>query len=301
MVAPKKDNIKPLANIQNFPIVGVGASAGGLDAFKRLLMAIPENSGMAYVLVQHLDPSHPSFLADILQRVTKIPVKEITDDIHLTPNTIYIIPADKILTTADGVLQLSSRVKNTFKFTIDIFFTSIAKVYKEFAVGIVLSGTGRDGTLGLKAIKELGGITFAQDPKTSEFTNMPQNAIDEGVVDFILPPEKIPEQLIQIKGAYTTSNLFRGSVRAKKSEEEIFNQIILVLENRTGVDFSFYKQPTFHRRIARRIAIVNKNNLSEYLKFLIANPAEQDALFQDVLIPVTSFFRDEKTFQNLSG
>ncbi len=300
MAAQKKDTIEPLAKIQNFPVVGIGASAGGLDAFKRLLKAIPENSGMAYVLVQHLDPSHPSFLADILRRVTKIPVKEITNDIHLAPDTIYIIPSNKILTSVNGVLQLSSRENRTFHYTIDIFLTSIANALKGFAVGIVLSGTGSDGTLGLKAIKEHGGITFAQDSESSEYKNMPQNAIDAGVVDFVLAPEKIPGQLLQINRAYNTGNLFQDNELVKKSEEEIFKQIILLLQLRTGVDFSLYKQPTFHRRIARRVAVINKNNLSEYLEFLSTNHAEQDALFQDVLIPVTSFFRDEKTFRNLS-
>jgi len=300
MGAPKKNKIEPLVKIQNFPVVGIGASAGGLDAFKQLLMAIPENSGMAYVLVQHLDPSHPSFLADILRRVTKIPVKEITNDIHLAPDTIYIIPSNKILTSVNGVLQLSSRENKTLNYTIDIFFTSIANVLKEFAVGIVLSGTGSDGTLGLKAIKEHGGITFAQDPETSEYNNMPQNAIDAGIVDFVLAPEKIPEQLLQINRAYNTGYLFQDNELVKKSEEEIFKQIILLLQLQTGVDFSLYKQPIFHRRIARRVAVVNKNNLSEYFEFLSTNHAEQGALYQDVLIPVTSFFRDEKTFRNLS-
>ena len=300
MPAPKKTKNQPPATVQNFPIVGIGASAGGLDAFKRLLTAIPEDSGMAYVLVQHLDPTHESFLPEILQRVTKIPVYEITEDIHLAPNHIYIIPSNKILTSTDGVLQLSPRDKKTLNFTIDIFFTSIADVHKECAVGIVLSGTGSDGTLGLKAIKENGGISIAQDIDTATYDSMPLSAIAAGVVDFILSPEEIPAQLLQINNTYKSGHAFKNDEeQLPKDGDVIFKQIILLLRQRSGVDFSFYKQPTIHRRIARRIAIGKNKNLADYLKFLRTDKAEQDALFQDVLIPVTSFFRDPQTFDAL--
>ena len=300
MAAPKKNKTQPPASVQNFPVVGIGASAGGLEAFKRLLTAIPEDSGMAYVLVQHLDPTHESFLPEILQRVTKIPVHEIIDDIHLAPDHIYIIPSNKILTSTDGVLQLSPRDTKKLNLSIDIFFTSLADVHKEFAVGVVLSGTGSDGTLGLKAIKEHGGISIVQDTQSAGYNSMPLSAVNAGVVDFILAPEKIPAQLLQINSAYKTSHVYKEKEEVPKDDEAIFKQIILLLHHRSGVDFSYYKQPTFHRRVARRIAIVNKNNLSEYLQFLLTNETEQDALFQDVLIPVTSFFRDPKTFQTLT-
>ena len=302
MDAHKKDKTKsqPPATVQNFPIVGIGASAGGLDAFKRLLAAIPESSGMAYVLVQHLDPTHESILPEILQRVTKIPVYEITDDIHLAPDRIYIIPSNKILTSTDGVLQLTPRVKKIINLSIDIFFTSLADVHKEFAVGVVLSGTGSDGTQGLKAIKEHGGISIAQDSESAAYDSMPQSAVNAGIVDFILAPEKIPEQLLQINSAYKTSHFFKEEEELPKDDEGIFKQILSLLRQRSGVDFTYYKQPTFYRRIARRIAIAKKKNLADYLKFLRTDKAEQDALFQDVLIPVTSFFRDPKTFQTLT-
>ena len=299
-VAKKTNKTQPPAAVQNFPIVGIGASAGGLDAFKRLLAAIPENSGMAYVLVQHLDPTHESILPEILQRATKIPVHEITDDIHLAPDHIYIIPSNKILTSTDGVLQLTPREKKILNFSIDIFFTSIADVHKEFAVGIVLSGTGSDGTLGLKAIKDQGGISFAQDSESATYNSMPQSAVNAGVVDFILAPEKIPAQLLQIYRTYKTSHFYKDEDDLPKDDEGIFKQILLLLRQRSGVDFTYYKQPTFHRRIARRIAIVKKKNLADYLKFLRSDKAEQDALFQDVLIPVTSFFRDQKTYKALT-
>jgi two-component system CheB/CheR fusion protein len=300
MAAANKNKTQPPKTVQNFPIVGIGASAGGLDAFKRLLTAIPENSGMAYVLVQHLDPNHESILPEILQRVTKIPVHEITDDIHLAPDHIYIIPSNKMLTSTDGVLQLSPREKK-INLSIDIFFTSLADVHKEFAVGVVLSGTGSDGTIGLKAIKENGGICIAQDSESAAYDSMPQSAINAGLVDFILAPENIPAQLLQINSSYQTNHFFKAEEQLPKSDEDIFKQILLLLRQRTGIDFTYYKQPTFHRRIARRIAIVKKKNLADYLKFLRTDKGEQDALFHDVLIPVTSFFRDPNTFQALTN
>ncbi|MEP7266388.1 MAG: chemotaxis protein CheB [Saprospiraceae bacterium] len=302
MATSRKNKTKsqPPATVQNFPIVGIGASAGGLDAFKRLLTEIPESSGMAYVLVQHLDPSHESILPEILQRVTKIPVHEITEDIHLAPDHIYIIPSNKILTSTDGVLQLSPRDKKTINLSIDSFFTSLAEVHKEFAVGIILSGTGSDGTLGLKAIKEHGGISIAQDTESAAYNSMPQSAVNAGVVDFILAPEKIPAKLLQINSAFETSHVFKDEEQLPKDHEDIFKQILLLLRQRSGVDFTYYKQPTFHRRIARRMAIVKKKYTADYLKFLRTDKAEQDALFQDLLIPVTSFFRDPKTFKTLS-
>jgi two-component system CheB/CheR fusion protein len=301
MATSKKNQSKPEppATVQDFPIVGIGASAGGLDAFKRLLTAIPENSGMAYVLVQHLNPSHESILPEILQRVTTIPVLEITDDIHLAPDHIYVIPSSKMLFSTDGVLRLIERENKVLNLSIDIFFTSLAEVHKEFAVGVVLSGTGSDGTLGLKAIKEHGGISMVQDSESAAYDSMPQSALNAGVVDFVLAPEKIPQQLLEIKGTYKTNHFFKEPDEMPKDDEGVFKQILLLLRQRSGVDFSYYKQPTFHRRIARRIAIVKKKNLADYLKFLRTNKAEQDALFQDVLIPVTSFFRDPKTFLTL--
>ncbi len=179
-----------------FPVVGIGASAGGLDAFKKLLKAIPEDSGMAYVLVQHLDPTHESMLPELLQKVTKIPVLEIADDIKVLPNHIYVIPSNKMMVATDGVLQLSPRPpksKTERNLPIDLFFASLAEVHQDHAIGVVLSGTASDGTLGLKAIKDHGGITFAQDEASAAYEGMPHNAAQAGVVDFILPPEKIPK------------------------------------------------------------------------------------------------------------
>ncbi|MFZ1370510.1 MAG: chemotaxis protein CheB, partial [Ferruginibacter sp.] len=174
-----------------FPVVGIGASAGGLDAFKKLLKAIPENSGMAYVLVQHLDPRHESMLPELLQKVTNIPVMEIADDVKVQPDHIYIIPSNKMMIANDGKLELTPRPaknKNERNLPIDLFFTSLAEVHQSHAIGVVLSGTASDGTLGLKAIKDHGGITFAQDEASAAYEGMPHSAAQAGVVDFILSP-----------------------------------------------------------------------------------------------------------------
>ncbi|MCF0057109.1 chemotaxis protein CheB [Dyadobacter sp. CY356] len=296
MASPQKNKIQPKATIQNFPIVGIGASAGGLDAFKQFLKAIPENSGMAYVLIQHLDPSHESILPEILGKVTNIPVNEITDDIHLAPDHIYVIPANKIVTSYDGVLKLEPREKIKNK-AIDVFFTSLAIVHKELAVGIVLSGTGSDGSLGLEAVKEHGGMTFAQDSKSAAHNEMPESAVHAGVVDFVMPPGEMPGKLLQIA-------IERNEETAIDDEtgldEAVYRQLLALLQQQTNVDFTYYKQTTIRRRIARRMASAKTVDIAEYLNVLRGNKAEQQALFQDLLIPVTSFFRDPLTFDALS-
>jgi two-component system CheB/CheR fusion protein len=283
---------------QDFPIVGIGASAGGLDAFKRFLQAVPVDSGMAYVLVQHLDPTHESILPELLSRVTSIPVLEIENHIHLAPNTVYVIPENKILTSEDGILTLTERNKKKTSTAIDVFLTTLAEVHESFAIGIVLSGTGSDGTLGLKAIKAHGGITFAQDQLSAKFGEMPQSAIHAEVVDFVLTPEQMPDKLVEIFSALKKYKNLEEALA--KEEEDIFNQIIITLCQRSGVDFTYYKQTTVRRRIARRMVICEKADLAAYLKYLQKNQTEQDALFNDMLIPVTSFFRDAKIFQTIS-
>ncbi len=291
---------KDLIKSQNqFPVVGIGASAGGLDAFKKLLKAIPEDSGMAYVLVQHLDPNHESLLVGLLQKVTAIPVLEIADDIKVQPNHIYILPSNKMMIANDGVLELSPRpAKNKMErnLPIDLFFTSLAEVHQSHAIGVVLSGTANDGTMGLKAIKDNGGITFAQDEASAQYEGMPQSAAEAGVVDFILPPDKIPQKLLEV------INIIKGKdvEDVPQQDEDVFKQILSLLRIRKGTDFTYYKQATIRRRILRRMAINKTEELSVYLKYLRAQKNEQDLLYQDLLIPVTDFFRDPKIFNSLS-
>ncbi len=293
-MALKKSKSAPPASVQDFPIVGIAASAGGLDAFKRFLKAVPVNSGMAYVFIQHLDPSHESILPDLLAKVTKIPVNEITDDIHLAPNHIYVIPENKVLTSVDGMLKLSPREKISPYLPIDIFFTSLAEAHLGLAVGIVLSGNGSDGTLGLKSIREHAGITFAQDEKSAAHKEMPRNAVNGDVVDFVLSPEKIPGKLMELMHVYYGEG---GGKRESADDEGVYKHIISLLRQTSGVDFNNYKQTTVRRRIMRRMAMSKKEKLSDYLKFLQKEKEEQALLFQDMLIPVTAFFRDPLIFK----
>ncbi len=284
-----------------FPVIGVGASAGGLDAFKKFVEAIPESSGMAYILVQHMNAEHESALSAILSKSTKLPVNDITDNVHVQANNIYVIPPGKLLIVQDGALKLSNRNKQNKNIKpIDLFFTSLGVVHQNFAVGVVLSGSATDGTLGLKVIKAYGGLTFAQDEASAAFESMPNSAIKAGVVDFVLPPEKIPAKLVEINQPFhaveTTEEVTEDVV---KEEEDIFRQIITLLRLRKAVDFTYYKQTTIKRRIVRRMALNKITAPVQYLNFLRENKNEQDALYDDMLISVTNFFRDEKYFEIL--
>ncbi|UAY53092.1 CheR family methyltransferase [Ferruginibacter albus] len=295
---PNKDKIKqPSSNL--FPVVGVGASAGGLDAFKRLLKAIPSDSGMAFILVQHLEPTHESLLTSLLQKVTNIPVQEITDNVQVEPNHIYIIPSNRLLTATDGILQLSPRPPRSEKnMPIDVFFKSLAEVHESHAIGIILSGTASDGTLGLKAIKDHGGITFAQDQESAAYDAMPQSAIDADVVDFILAPEDIALQLSKLNQTFNNDGA-GDEKELQLTKEDTFRQILSLLRVRKGTDFTYYKQTTIHRRIIRRMGLNKIESVLEYHLFLKKNKQEQDILYLDLLIPVTDFFRDKKTFDTL--
>lgn len=285
-----------------FPVVGVGASAGGLTAFKQFIQSIPEDSGMAYVLVQHLAPDHESVLPELLQKITKIPVLEILNDIKVEPNTIYIIPSNKMLLSNDGKLELSPRPDKSEKLQnlpIDLFFTSLAWVHQSHSIGVVLTGTGSDGTEGLKAIKEHGGITFAHDLESAEYNGMPKSAADAGVVDFALPPDKIPAKILETIKKIKAKDTEDDDKEYGGQDEKVFKQILSLLRTRKGTDFTHYKQTTIRRRILRRMALNNKEEPSDYLEQLKSNSSEQDVLYQDFLIPVTTFFRDPQVFDNL--
>jgi two-component system, chemotaxis family, CheB/CheR fusion protein len=241
-----------------FPVVGIGASAGGLEAFKRFLKAIPENSGLAYVLVQHLDPTHKSILPSLLQKVTNIPVLEITDDIKVEPDHIYIIPSNKTLVANDGVLELSERPEkggSVRHMPIDRFFTSLAQVHGSHAIGVVLSGNGSDGTLGLKAIKAGGGICFAQDGMSAANEGMPGNAVTADVVDHVMPPEDMPGKLIELKQPLDRKDNKKNELQERK--DGTYESILSLLLARKGNDFTHYKDSTIRRRIARRMVLHN--------------------------------------------
>lgn len=278
-----------------FPIVGIGASAGGLNAFTQLLKALPIDTGMAFVLVQHLDPKHVSLLPDLIKRTTAMPVIEISDNLRVEPNHIYVVPPTHSLALLHGVLQLLPRPDGRGKFLpIDDFFTSLAQDRLNHAIGIILSGTASDGTLGIQAIKSAGGITFAQTEDSAEYDGMPHSAIAGGHVDFILVPNEIAHKLVQIAHhPYLIQPLINLAKDVPKEETDL-NKIFVLLRTRTGIDFTYYKHTTTLRRIKRRMMLHQLNHMKDYVKFLQHHPKELDILFQDVLINVTSFFGIQK-------
>jgi two-component system CheB/CheR fusion protein len=298
---PKRSVEKPKIRSKNlFPVVGIGASAGGLDAFKRFIKAISPNSGMAYILVQHLHPEHESALPEILQKETKIPVEEITDKVHVKPDHIYTIPSNKLLVANDSMLKLSPRpAKDDPIKPIDLFFSSLAEVHQSHAIGVVLSGTGTDGTAGLKDIKDQGGLTFAQDPISAAYDGMPRSAIDAETVDFILAPESIPHRLKELKESFRIFASVENDSDPVTTAEDGFRKILVLLRVRKGTDFRLYKQTTIRRRIIRRMVMLKLEKIIDYVDYLKKNKSEQDLLFQDMLIPVTSFFRDPNIFDTL--
>ncbi|MDO9119278.1 MAG: CheR family methyltransferase [Nitrospira sp.] len=324
-------------------IVGIGASAGGLEAFTQLLTHLPLDTGMAFVLVQHLDPDHESALTQLLSRATRMPVSEITHNQALQANQVYIIPRDTHLRIVDGLLKLGPRARTrTPHRPIDAFFESLAQDQRDRAVGVVLSGTASDGTLGLEAIKAEGGITFAQDD-SAKYDSMPRSAVAAGCVDLVLSPSGIAEELARIarhpsvaadlrdlptraeqdreeaiahqdddqplpSGGRATAPTGGRQARGEAEQEEKppgkgagdgYHTILLLLRNHCGVDFSLYKSNTIQRRIARRIVLTRQQGLEGYSAFLRGNAEELDALFSDVLISVTSFFRNPEAFEAL--
>lgn len=286
------------AGVASFPIMGVGASAGGLEAFMELLKALPPQLGMAVVLIPHLDPHHESALTELLSRGTKMPVLQVEHGMKVKPDHVYVIPPGQEMTIRRGILQLVARPQQR-PMPIDMFLRSLAEDQRHNAIGVILSGTATDGTLGLAAIKGEGGITFAQDPKTARYDGMPSSAIASGAVDFILKPARIAEELAHIrKHPYIID---ASGERAESLPETDHDMVALfrLLKQATRVDFSDYKAGTIRRRILRRRALRKMNNLSEYVAYLREHRDEALALYEDILINVTSFFRTPDTFDVL--
>jgi two-component system CheB/CheR fusion protein len=280
-----------------FSIVGVGASAGGLEAFMELLKHLPADSGLGFVLVQHLDPTHESALPQLLGRVTAMPVSEAANGQAVLPNRVYVIPPNAGLVIQQGVLIIQPRQQTGVAHrSIDHFFRSLAEDQHERAIGVVLSGTATDGTLGLEAIKEEGGITFAQDGKSAKYDSMPRSAAAAGCVDLVLSPEKIARELVRVARHPYMALAGTSPVTANSNS---LMKILLLLRNGYGVDFSLYKPGTIQRRLTRRVVLRKLNTLEEYAKFLRGNAAELGALYADMLISVTSFFRNLEAFEAL--
>ena len=300
MIHQDKVDINPDTQMEAFPIVGIGASAGGLNAFSQLLKALPIDTGMAFVLVQHLDPKHVSLLPDLIKRTTAMPVIEASDNLRVEPNHIYVMPPTHSLALLHGVLQLLPRPDVRCKFLpIDDFLTSLAQDRQNRAIGIILSGTGSDGTLGIQAIKTAGGITFAQTEDSAEYEGMPHSAIASGQVDFILPPKEIAGKLVQIAHHPYLKQQLANLTEDVPVKETDLGKIFVLLRARTGIDFTYYKHTTILRRIKRRMVLHQLDELKDYVKFLRQHPKELDILFQDMLINVTSFFRDPESFEVL--
>ncbi len=286
-----------------FIIVGIGASAGGYEAFLQLLEHLPPDTGMGFVLVQHLDPKHESKLTELLERSTRMPVHQAKQGMTVVPNHIYVIPPNTDLALAGGHLRLQPRRnQRTPQMPIDFFFRSLAADRLDRTIGVILSGTGTDGTLGLQAIKGEGGITFAQDEKSSKYFGMPGSASAGGCVDFVLSPEGIARELERIaRHPYVSKPpKFKPSLAAAETSgdkvfagrEDELNALFSLLRSHTGVDFSLYKHSTLRRRILRRMLLHRVDSLDGYLNHLRIHMVELDALFNDLLINVTSFFRD---------
>lgn len=285
----------------SLPIVGIGASAGGLEAFTTLLKAVGPNLGMALVLVPHLDPLRESAFTQILARATTMPVRQIEEGLRVERNNVYVIPPNCDLTISQAVLHIKNRteprVGNT---TIDIFMRSLAADQGSNAIGVVLSGTGSDGTAGLTAIKGEGGITLAQDTQSSKYDGMPASAIAAGCVDFVLPPQGIAKELARIsQHPYVGGDHFSSVDPEESGSDAHMAQIFRLLRRVTKVDFSEYKPPTIGRRVQRRMVLHKMERLADYVALLHRDRAEANALYQDLLINVTSFFRNPEAFDAL--
>src|SRR2546421_1284155 len=279
-----------------FPIVGIGASAGGLEAFTQLLKALPANTGMAFILIQHLDPAHSSFLSQALAKATPMKVVEIEDGMGIEPDHVYVIPPNADVALAGEELVLVGRGPQPH-LPVDSFLRSLAHERGSQAIGVVLSGTASDGTAGLRAIKGEHGITLVQDPQSAKFSGMPQSAIDAGVVDYALSLPLLAEELVRLsRHPYLAVD---AELPPEQVDDDALNQIFLVVREAVGVDYTEYKPATLQRRLARRMAVRKTKSLGDYLRILRADPAEARLLHEDILIHVTSFFRDPEVFEAL--
>ena len=295
MAAENKKQTRP------FPLAAIGASAGGLEAITALLNHLPEKTGIAYVYIQHLDPHHESNLTSILARQTKMPVTEAIDKVKILPDHLYVIPPNKEMSVVDGVLSVSPRPSSPYSnMPINRFFISLAEKYKESAIGIILSGTATDGTVGLKAIKTEGGLTFVQDD-SAQFQSMPKSAISEGAVDLVLSPKQMAEELAKLGSEkdFYFSAIEEADLGENNDDDAAVNSILQILARSIGVDFTQYKMNTIKRRIIRRMMIYKLKSITEYLQYFKQHTSELDLLFQDLLINVTAFFRDKECSDHL--
>lgn len=282
------------------PIVGIGASAGGLEALVQFLAQVPKDSGMAYVIVQHLDPTQKGMMPELLQRATKLKVMQVKDRTRAEPNCVYVIPPNSDMSVLRGVLHLLAPLEmRGLRLPIDFFFRSLAEDQREQSVGIILSGMGSDGTLGLRAIKEKAGIVLVQDPATAKFDAMPRSVIDAGLADIVATAEELPEKLIAYRRHLP--HLDKSELHLEEKVQSALEKIVILLRAHCGHDFTLYRRSTLYRRVERRMGIHQVGKISGYVRYLQENPQELGILFKELLIGVTNFFRDKAAWEQLAA
>lgn len=283
-----------------FPVVAVGASAGGLEALEQFLANVPPGSGMAFVVIQHLDPNHKGLLPELLQRATSMPVAQARNRMKVKPDCVYVIPPNHDLSILHNSLSLLDPVApRGMRLPIDFFFRALAADQHENAIGVVLSGMGSDGTLGLRAIKEHGGLVLAQDPASAKFDSMPRHAIDTGLVDIVAPAAELALRIGDTLHHSAAADPMPAPMHTETAQRSALAKVCILLRARTGHDFSHYKTNTLYRRIERRIAIHQLDRMADYVRYLRENAHELDLLFKELLIGVTSFFRDPTAWNTL--
>jgi len=294
-VIPKEKNSDPVAS--QFPIVCIGASAGGLEALEQFLGNVPAYSGMAYIVIQHLDPTQKGMLPELLQRVSKIPVVQAKDRMTVRPNGVYVIPPNKTMSIFKGVLHLFEPIEiRGLRLPIDFFMRSLADDRREMSVGVILSGMGSDGSTGIRAIKEKNGIVMVQEPDTAKFDSMPRNALTSVQADIVAPANELPGKLLAF---HKHIPVIKSGLELDVKNQTSLEKIIILLRIQTGNDFSLYKRNTVYRRIERRMGVHKIEKITSYVHFLQENPKEIEILFKELMIGVTNFFRDANVWEKL--
>jgi two-component system CheB/CheR fusion protein len=289
---PEKTGTKKL--FETSYLIGIGASAGGLDAINEMFENMPENTGFSFVIIQHISPDYKSLMAELVAKHTAMPVVEATDEMLVLPNHVYVIPSKKVMTLKFGKLHLQEKEKTKSpNNAIDVFFESLAEDAGEYAVGVILSGTGTDGTRGLEAIKNKGGFIAVQEPITAAFDGMPNSAIATGKADMIVSPERMGDELLEFLNEPPEIKAFHA--RSQK-DELLLRDLLLLIKNRTGHDFGYYKRPTICRRLAKRLSELGIPEIRTYLAHIERHPEELSVISKDFLINVSGFFRDKEAF-----
>lgn len=296
----KKSQVTKEKLNDGFLIVGLGASAGGIQALREFFMQVPEDSDIAYVVILHMSPEHESKLAEILQSSSLIPVTQVRERVKVVPNHVYVIPPNQNLAMTDGHLALTDMIgAEERRSPVDLFFRTLAEANEDRGVSVILSGTGANGSIGMKRIKEYGGVAFVQDPIEAEYSDMPRNAIATGMADYVLPVAEIPAKIISYKQHIGSVQIPEPAEKVPKTDEQALLDIFTQLRVRTGHDFSNYKRGTVLRRIERRLGLRELPGLPDYARFLREQPMEVHALMKDLLISVTNFFRDPDSIEAL--